>query len=190
MNKNEFLDGVSPNEVCHRCGHIAGVHWSAKPGCGKQVQEVWLVGEKRVFRDCSCTAFTSLPEPDPTTRTEVNDLLTLNQWWMKTAKEHYDAVGPKADEYGGKGVARDLVDIGLRVARLQSRYVTDEEAVELGIQFYLAGKVARWDAAILDGRRVSDDTLLDIVIYGMMALRNRAVNGWPNGPRESEGDKA
>jgi hypothetical protein len=66
--------------------------------------------------------------------------------------------------------------MGLAMGRTD---VNDEEATEIGIYFYELGKIARWTAAIREGRRVSDDTLHDAGIYIKMAQRNRAVGGWP-----------
>lgn len=100
----------------------------------------------------------------------------LTDWWTDAAQAEIDAVVPKAVEYG----SQDLTEIGhtmLSVAGLSP--VSDEEATEIGIYFYIVGKLARWTSAVREGRRVSDDTLLDLGIYVKMAQRNRAVGGWP-----------
>ena len=104
----------------------------------------------------------------------------LLSWWERTSYADLTGMIDKIHEYGGAGVALDLVEIGQRVAGIAHRTVGDEEAIELGIGFYLQGKISRWHAATIEGGRPSDDTLMDIVIYAMMARRNRAVGGWPH----------
>lgn len=113
-------------------------------------------------------------------RDELTTDLTL--WWHEAANGEIDMVVAKAVEYGGDGAAIDLIQIGHDIAEISKRTVTDEEATEIGIYFYLRGKLARWTAALTEGRRVSDDTLLDIGVYVRMAQRNRKVGGWPFGP--------
>lgn len=103
----------------------------------------------------------------------------LRQWWNRTADCDISSSLDKIVAYGGSGAAYDLIATGHDLAAMNGRKVDDSEAIELGIAFYLSSKVNRWMAAIIDGRRPSDDTLLDIVFYGMMARRNRAVGGWP-----------
>lgn len=108
----------------------------------------------------------------------------LSSWWAMQASDEIDMVVAKAVEYGGDGAAIDLIQIGQDIAAVVGRApVTDEEATELGIYFYLRGKMARWTAALVEGRRVSSDTILDMGVYTRMAQRNRQVGGWPFGKR-------
>lgn len=94
----------------------------------------------------------------------------VKDWWMKQAEEHADMVTPKMAEYG----SRDLVEIGREFAALAGREGLDDTvAYEVGVLFYLRGKVARWSAAVGRGEQVSQDTLDDIVAYSMMVLHNR-----------------
>lgn len=106
----------------------------------------------------------------------------LEDWWVNTATHDIENSIEKVVEYGGRGSAYDLIATGHDLASLNGRRVGDEEAVELAILSYLSSKVNRWFAAAIDGRRPSDDTLLDIAFYAMMARRNRAVGGWPVAP--------
>lgn len=99
----------------------------------------------------------------------------LTSWWMDKAAQETSAVVPKAVEYG----ATDLRDIGKDLADCMGREVTDEEATELGIFFYLRGKLSRWVDAVKRGDRPSDDTIYDIGVYCRMAQRNRDAGGWP-----------
>lgn len=110
----------------------------------------------------------------------------LTDWWLQVAQAEVKPMVDKALEYGGKGAAIDLIEIGRDLGRLAGhKDVSDLDATELGIYFYLRGKFGRWQAAVLEGRRVSDDTLLDIGVYVRMAQRARAVGGWPYAPEES-----
>jgi len=99
----------------------------------------------------------------------------LRDWWYKVAHDEVLRTVPKAVEYG----STDLLDIGTMLARTLRRNVTEEEAAELGVFFYLIGKVARWQSAIERGERPSDDTLFDIGVYVRMAQRIRHSGGWP-----------
>lgn len=99
----------------------------------------------------------------------------LSDWWLGLARDEIARTVPKAIEYG----STDLVDIGRDLADCLGRRVTDEVAAELGIYFYLRGKLARWRDAIIRGERPSDDTLFDIGVYVRMAQRVRVAGGWP-----------
>lgn len=112
----------------------------------------------------------------------------LVRWWVRVALAESTTVAAKALEYGGGGNAIDLYEIG-RTMVLSSEpkwrdMATDEptnqQFAELGIYFYVVGKMARWTAAVMEGRTVSDDTLYDIGVYIRMAQRVRQVGGWPN----------
>ncbi len=99
----------------------------------------------------------------------------LANWWRQAAEREIEQTVDKAVEYG----STDLIDIGRNIARLSGREVDDQEAAELGVFFYLEGKLARWRSAIVEDRRVSDDTLLDIGVYDRMAQRIRYAGSWP-----------
>lgn len=104
----------------------------------------------------------------------------LTEWWMDKAEEEVRRTVPKAVEYG----ALDLIQIGQDLALTAGREVTDEEAAELGVYFYVRGKLARWTDAIVRGDRVSDDTLFDLGVYIRMAQRIRDAGGWPGLPKD------
>lgn len=100
----------------------------------------------------------------------------LYEWWMSTAREDAQKVVPKATEYGSES----LVALGRTVEGLMgSEGHGEASASEVAIFVYLTGKMARWAAAIKRGDEVSDDTLLDITTYSMMARRIRDVGAWP-----------
>lgn len=118
---------------------------------------------------------------------EPNEVSALRGWWEQTAHDEVAQLVAKMVEYGGLSRATDLTAIGESLVGvgvpegplLGSGKVQEGWLQELGIWFYLRGKLARWEAAIREGRPVSDDTLLDIGIYVRMAQRVRAVGGWP-----------
>lgn len=119
-------------------------------------------------------------EQDPTaTPRRPEWAIELETWWIETATTDIGGSIQKIAEYGGSGPAYDLLATGHDLAAMNGRRVDDEEAVELAILFYLSSKVNRMLAAAIDGRRGSDDTLLDISYYAFMARRNRVVGGWP-----------
>jgi hypothetical protein len=100
----------------------------------------------------------------------------LARWWREQTEDDIAKTVPKAIEYG----AQDLLDMGRDAAGILGREgVSDEEAMEIAIWFYLRGKLARWTAAIRRGDRVSDDTVFDVGIYARMVQRIREVGSWP-----------
>ena len=99
----------------------------------------------------------------------------LASWWRGLAEAEIERTVPKAQEYG----STDLRDVGRTLAVVAGREVSDEEAVEIGIYFYLVGKLARWTDSVKRGDRPSDDTVADIAIYARMVQRVRDVGGWP-----------
>jgi hypothetical protein len=121
-------------------------------------------------------AFNRLPgaiaEPTPRDR--------LAQWWRDTAEAEIDMVVDKAIEYG----ATDLRDIGRAIAEMSHRELPDDThgnmaAAEIGIVFYVLGKVSRLVAAVKEGRSPSVDTWLDIGVYARMAQRVHQTGAWP-----------
>lgn len=106
----------------------------------------------------------------------------LEQWWRANTESEIAWLVPKAEEYGGMHRASDLVDLGRTMTELMGRdpgEYSEGALQELGIYFYLEGKLGRWKAAILENRGVSEDTLTDISVYARMALRARQAGGWP-----------
>lgn len=104
----------------------------------------------------------------------------LRDWWITQAGIETDRTVPKAIEYG----SGDLIEIGRQMASILYANggklgYTDEEYAEMGVYFYLVGKVARWTSALAANKRVSDDTLFDIGVYVRMAQRIREAGGWP-----------
>lgn len=108
--------------------------------------------------------------------TAAMDSQVLADWYREETEYEISKTVPKAVEYG----AGDLAEIGRAMGRIMGRNgLSEQDATEIGVFFYLYGKMARWEQAIKDGRRASDDTLFDIRVYAGMARRNRQVGGWP-----------
>jgi hypothetical protein len=99
----------------------------------------------------------------------------LPEWWGETAADDAVAAELKAKEYG----SLDLVIIGRTMRELIGIGPDILEDAELGIMFYQLGKLARCISAVSSGRRPSDDTWHDVVVYGMMVRRIRETGQWP-----------
>ena len=100
----------------------------------------------------------------------------LTAWWRQAAESEIEMVVDKAVEYG----ATDLYEIGRILLMMKGEEnFTVARANEVGIFFYLYGKMARWHAAIEEGRPTNPDTILDIGVYARMAQRVLDVGGWP-----------
>lgn len=108
----------------------------------------------------------------------------LERWWLAMATEEIERTVPKAIEYGSTDLAeigRQMLEAGLH----EGNHETSTE--ELGVYFYMVGKMARWTDAVRTGRRVSDDTLFDLGIYVRMVQRIRSAGGWPGANERTEG---
>ncbi len=94
----------------------------------------------------------------------------LRKWWIDHATTEADGMITKLDEYG----TGDLHEIGAQLAKLNGREVTQAQAYELGVMFYLIGKMQRVITAAHLERDASDDTWHDIAVYAKMVLARRA----------------
>ncbi len=102
-----------------------------------------------------------------------DDIQGLANWWLDETRSELDSVIPKALEYG----SADLKVIGFALSQMigEPKGVTNDE---LGIAFYVLGKVARLVGGYADGRAPSDDTWHDIAIYTKMAQYARFHGEW------------
>lgn len=144
-------------------------------GCPPERHTV-RVGEETTgcVNHINCSAFLLLDRKKSVPKTSPTPLV---EWWADTATQELDSVTKKMAEYGGRGGSLDLIHIGHVLARSLDMNVSDEFAIEIGIAFYVQGKVSRWLAALTNGRTASEDTLHDISVYTKMAQRNRATGG-------------
>lgn len=99
----------------------------------------------------------------------------LGDWFLQQAGREARLAAPKAIEYGW----RSMVQQGKGLAELAGREYTDQGAFELAVWDMVRLKVGRWTEAVMHGKAVSDDTLLDIGIYVKMAQRAREAGAWP-----------
>lgn len=146
--------------VAGRRSYIDG-RWTQCGNCGS----IGAPTRTRPFKEPPPAESTATPDPEQ----------GLIDWWMGQAASEAERTIPKAVEYG----STDLIDIGIMLGRTMRRDVDQEEAAELGVFFYLIGKIARWQSAIERGERPSDDTLFDIGVYVRMAQRIRHAGSWP-----------
>jgi hypothetical protein len=104
---------------------------------------------------------------------DAHTVQDLANWWLAETKFELDSVLPKAIEYG----SADLKVIGFALSQMigEPKGVTNDE---LGIAFYVLGKVARLIGGYADGRSPSSDTWHDIAIYTKMAQYARENGGW------------
>lgn len=87
-------------------------------------------------------------------------------FWKNTSDKDLEGFLMKSLDYG----SYDLYTMGDALSRLpQTKLGTDKAAAEMGVMFYILGKVARALSAYREGRLPSDDTLHDISVYAMMA---------------------
>ena len=96
------------------------------------------------------------------------------EWWIDYATAEVDGMLAKMDEYG----AGDLYKIGETFQAMTFWGIAQDEIdsqthYELGVLFYLVGKVQRLLSAAERGRPASDDTWHDIAVYAKMVLATR-----------------
>jgi hypothetical protein len=91
-------------------------------------------------------------------------------WWTANAHHIAEATAKKCDEYG----SNDLYGIGHNVARIAGQDINDAAAFEIGVLFYVLGKIERAMSAAERGNTASDDTWLDLHVYAGMVLAHRA----------------
>lgn len=138
------------------------------------------LGLEQEFPADTSTERTPILEETPLESQELEQDLT--EWWLKQATDEARATVPKAIEYGSD----DLMEMGRTLAQVTGREMTPQECAEFGIYWYVLGKMARWTAAVKDGRPVSDDTILDIGVYTKMVQRIRQEGGWPYKYKENQ----
>lgn len=93
----------------------------------------------------------------------------IADWWETTTKDDLAEYQRKNAEYGDA----DLSVIGGSLSLMAGNPKDVEWSDEIGIAFYLLGKVSRMISAYKEGSTPSDDTLKDIAIYAMMARLHR-----------------
>lgn len=100
----------------------------------------------------------------------------LKRWWSAMAVNEIEMVADKAVVYGSNSIEQ----VGRKMAQLQGREVSSEEAQELGCWVNSVQKMERWTDAVMRGDRPKDDTITDLHVYAVMSLRIRNSGGWPD----------
>lgn len=181
-------DLYSPGDPAFRCRH--GV-MSDQP-CGWCMQEdhthpsledALACGECQQEAQAALRAAKRSEAPSEAPESLSRRVGELEQWWLAMANEEIERTVPKAIEYG----STDLDEIGRQMLAAGLRDTHETSTEELGIYFYMVGKMARWTDAIRTGRRVSDDTLFDLGVYVRMVQRIRSAGGWPGINERTEG---
>lgn len=86
------------------------------------------------------------------------------EMWHEVSNDFLNIYLQKNREYG----SGDLKVMG-RSMQLVALLPHEEDGVEAAILFYILGKVARATNALSKQERPSDDTIMDLAIYAMMA---------------------
>lgn len=152
---------------------------------GSVTHAIWCKSSAGGNVACNCGAAvlrTSLTEQEQAKAEPMSGEQMLRKWWIDLAREEVEKVVPKAIEYGATDlveIGRHLLEAGVAVAPGWGTEAVGAIQAELGVYFYIVGKMARWADAVAHGRQVSDDTLHDIGVYVRMAQRIRAAGSWP-----------
>lgn len=97
----------------------------------------------------------------------------VKRWWDAICEADFEQMAPKIGEY----TSADLEIMGIVMDKWGIS--APGEGMEAATLWYILGKVARAVAAYREGRQPSEDTLHDIVVYGMMSRRIREIGTWP-----------
>lgn len=99
----------------------------------------------------------------------------ITTWWRTHSKQTGEDFIAKLEQYG----AGDLYGIGRAMAEMWEEDIDDDTAFELGVLFYVIGKIERLRSAYKNGQPGSDDTWHDIHVYAKMVLAHRE-GVWPS----------
>jgi hypothetical protein len=93
-------------------------------------------------------------------------------WWLEHAEFEIDGMLAKLMEYG----TGDLHEIGRQLMEVGAAGDLDnpQQCYELGVLFYVVGKVQRALTAARLGLPASTDTWHDLAVYAKMVLAGRA----------------
>ena len=101
----------------------------------------------------------------------------LDDWWRATAEYDMQRTVPKTMLYGSRG--EDLVAIGRTMEDIGNMgHTSMAQSAELGVYFYMSGKMARAAEAFRHGNLPSYDTWFDLTIYLLIGRRIREHGQW------------
>ena len=118
----------------------------------------------------------SFKGPLPRPSDELLPMEELMNWWTEVGYQDAQLVTQKYLEYGNTA----LLEVGQQLMDLLGWEGTKGDAQELGIWFFMVGKMARWKTSLKQRKSVSKDTLDDLAVYATMARRVREKGGWPS----------
>lgn len=157
--------GITHADVADLVDHLRGFH-------------EWPQSDIDEFKELA--GVNDAPEPsdlvhEATKLTQADKVAELSRWWIAQAQGDVDMVASKAVAYG----SNSLTQLGNKLAQLQGRDVSVEEAQELGCWINLVQKIERLTDAVLRGERGSDDSITDAIAYLVMMRRIRVKGSWP-----------
>ena len=111
--------------------------------------------------------------------------MRIAEWWAETSREEISKTVPKAIAYGSvdlEVVGEALLALLPDEAKAKVKRMSGEErkcfVEEMGIAFYVLGKVGRLFGAYHQGIAGTDDTWFDLGVYPKMAQRVRKEGQW------------
>ena len=128
------------------------------------------------FSPATAAIMGGMDEPDTDKLVQDWHNAELSRWWLNLSEAELPPLIAKVEEYS----AYDLEMVGRMMAdTIGLGDFSKAYYEEIGIWFYLLGKVSRAMGAIREGRLPSRDTALDTRIYATMILRIKESGGWP-----------
>jgi hypothetical protein len=96
----------------------------------------------------------------------------LHDWWLDHSTNEIDGMIEKLMEYG----TGDLYEIGRTMLGFFDPVRMEDHALcyEIGVMFYVVGKINRVISAAHKSEQASDDTWHDLAVYSKMVLARRA----------------
>lgn len=102
-----------------------------------------------------------------------DEIQLVKEWWMAKSEADFERAIRGLSEYGSSdldAMGDVLVRMGMAGNGERGWNVVSTRIGSVGaIGFYVLGKVTRWLGATKAGELPSNDTLLDVTVYSMMA---------------------
>lgn len=113
-------------------------------------------------------------DPEGMTNDQLARAHHLANWWLAKSKAEIAAMVPKAIRYGSS----DLLLMGAAMQLLFPGLSDKVSGQELGVWFYVLGKVARLLGGYAQGELPDIDSWWDMKVYATMAQHIREFGGW------------
>jgi hypothetical protein len=105
---------------------------------------------------------------------EYSKAKELMEWWKEQTEAELTMLLPKVSSYG----AVDLEIIGHAMAGIAGLELTVSQTEQMGIAFYLLGKVTRILSSLQAGQQPNPDSWTDAAVYARMGLRANENGSW------------